>query len=109
MQDTARHIKTVKRLLERHANTDEPYKKIFKTLELPKIAAAPIIKIPVPKKKDDAIDTAKYFLKMIFKKTYKLAQPKLITILPKIAHISEPTLTAKDAPTKRPARTVPNK
>ena len=37
--------------------------------ELPIIAAAPIIKIPVPKKNEEAIEIQKCFLKIIFKKT----------------------------------------
>ena len=95
--------------LDKQALTDEPYKKIFKTLEFPKIAAAPTINMPVPKKNEEAIEIAKYFLKIIFKNTYKLAQPTLIMIFPKIAQISEPTFTANDKPTNKPAKTAPNK
>ena len=76
-------------------------------LELPRIAAAPTINIPVPKKNDEAIEIAKYFLNMIFKKTNKLAQPKLIIILPKIAKMREPKFTLNDAPTNAPATIVP--
>ena len=61
--------------------------------ELPNIAPAPIIKIPVPKKKDEAIEIPKYFLKIILRKVYRLAQPKLITIFPKTAIINEPMFT----------------
>ena len=35
---------------------------------LPRMAAAPIIKMPVPKKKEDAMETPKYLLKMMFRK-----------------------------------------
>ena len=55
------------------------------------------------------MEIPKYFLKMILRKTYKLAQPKLIAILPKIAIKSEPKLTENDALTSAPAITVPNK
>ena len=55
-------------LLERHANTDEPYKKILRPTLLPIIAAAPIIKMPVPKKKLDAIEIPKYLLKITLRK-----------------------------------------
>ena len=58
----------VQRLLDKQAKTDEPYKKILSIGEFPTIAATPIIKMPVPKKKDDAIETPKYFLKITFKK-----------------------------------------
>ena len=73
------------------------------------MAAAPIIRMPVPKKNDETIDIQKYFLKIIFKNTYRLAQPKLIIILPSSAHISDPKLTAKDNPTRAPARMVPSR
>ena len=107
--ETIRQITTDKKLLDKQAKTDEPYKKILSKLEFPKIAAAPTIKIPVPKKNDDAIEMAKYFLKIIFKKTYKLAQPRLMIIFPSIAQIKEPKFTAKDNPTSNPAKIVPNK
>ena len=107
--ETTRQITTDKILLERQALTEDPYKKILSTLELPRIAAAPIINIPVPKKNDDTIDIAKYFLKITFKKTYKLAQPRLIIILPRIAQMSDPTFTEKDSPTSKPASIVPTK
>ena len=77
--------------------------------ELPSIAAAPIIKMPVPKKKDDAIEIQKCFLKIMFKKTYKLAQPKLISNFPSKAQIREPKFTEKDSPTSAPASIVPIK
>ena len=48
------------------------------------------------KKKLESIETPKYLLNIIFKKVYKLAQPKLITIFPKIAKIKEPILTLND-------------
>ena len=82
----------------------------FKTLAVPgKIAAAPIIKIPVPKKKEETIETAKYFLKITFKNTYKLAHPRLIIIFPRNAQISDPKLTEKDSPTNKPAKIAPSK
>ena len=95
--------------LDKQAETDEPYKKIFKMAELLSIAPAPIIKIPVPKKNDDAIEIQKYFLKIIFKKTYKLAQPRPMISLPSKAQTSEPKFTEKDSPTRAPARIVPSK
>ena len=64
-----KHIITDKKLLDKQAKTDEPYKKIFKIAEFPSIAAAPIIKIPVPKKNEEAIEIQKCFLKIMFKKT----------------------------------------
>ena len=73
----------------------------------PMIAAAPIIRIPVPKKNDEIIETPKYLLKIMFKNVYKLAHPKLIIILPKTAQISEPTFTSNDVPESIPARTPP--
>ena len=82
---------------------------MFKIQEFPKIAPAPITSIPVPKKNDERIEIQKFFLKMIFKNTYKLAQPKLIISLPSKAQISEPKLTENDKPTKAPARIVPTK
>ena len=54
-----KHIITDRKLLDKQAKTDEPYKKILSIAEFPSIAAAPIIKIPVPKKKDDAIKKKK--------------------------------------------------
>ena len=99
----------VQRLLDKQANTDEPYKKILSIGELPTTAATPIIKIPVPKKNDDTIEIQKYFLNIIFKKTYKLAQPQAIISLPSTAQISDPKFTEKDNPTKAPANIVPTK
>ena len=99
-----------KKLLLKQALTDEPYKKMLRIEDdFPKIAPAPIIKMPVPKKKDEAIETPKYFLKITFKKVYKLAQPRLITTFPSIAQISEPKLTLKERPTKSPANTAPKR
>ena len=82
---------------------------MFKTAELPRTAAAPIIKMPVPKKNDEAIEIQKCFLKMIFKKTYKLAQPKLIIIFPRSAQTSDPKLTEKERPTNKPDKIVPRR
>ena len=82
---------------------------MFKIAEFPTTAAAPIISIPVPKKKDEAIEIQKCFLKIMFKNTYRLAQPKLMMIFPRRAQISDPKLTEKDNPTKSPANIVPNK
>ena len=59
-------------LLARQAFTLEPYRNAFKNQvgrDSPStIAATPIIRIPVPKKKDYAIDKPKYLLKITFKK-----------------------------------------
>jgi len=79
-----KHVIRVTKLLVKQALTDEPYKKKFKIGELPTTAATPIIKIPVPKKKLDAIDTPKYLLKITFKNVYKLDHPNDITILERI-------------------------
>lgn len=105
--ETNRHTSTVTKSLLRQANTELPYRKMFSTEEFPKIAAAPMMKIPVPKKNEDAMETAKYLLKMIFRKVYRLAQPRLISILPRTAHKSEPTFTAKEIPVSRPAAAAP--
>ena len=48
-------------------------------------------------------------LNMTFRKTYKLAQPKLIIIFPSNAQIKEPKLTENDKPTNNPAKIVPIK
>ena len=73
------------------------------------IDPTPITKIPVPKKKDEAIEMPKYLRNITFKKVYKLAQPKLIINLPSKAEISEPKLTENDNPTNAPASIVPTK
>ena len=82
---------------------------MFNIAELPRIAAAPIIKIPVPKKNEEMIEIQKCFLKMMFRKTYKLAQPKLIASFPSKAQTREPKLTEKGSPTKSPASIVPSR
>ena len=71
------------------------------------MAPMPMIRMPVPKKKDDAMETPKYLRKMTFRKVYRLAQPRLIIIFERIARIREPILTSKEAPTSRPATTLP--
>ena len=112
MYQVTEHVKQTisdKKLLDKHAKTEDPYKKMFKMAELPRMAAAPIINIPVPKKNDETIEIQKCFLKIIFKKTYRLAQPKLIKIFPSKAHNNEPKLTTKDKPTKAPAKIVPTR
>ena len=57
---------------ERQAFTEEPYRNIFRkndgSARFSTTAAAPIIRIPVPKKNEEASDIPKYLLKMIFKK-----------------------------------------
>ena len=94
------HVTNVHILLLKHAFTLDPYKNKFNIDEsndkLSIIAPAPIINIPVQKKKLENIEIPKYLLKTIFKNVYKLAQPKLITILPKTAIIKEPILTLKE-------------
>ena len=45
----------------------------------------------------------------MFKKTYKLAQPKLMMSFPSKAQTSEPKFTENDKPTNNPAKIVPNK
>ena len=83
------HTSNVTIVLDKHAYTLAPYKKMFNIELFPKIAAAPIIKIPVPKKKLDAIEIPKYLLNITFKNVYKLAQPKLIIIFDNIHIIYE--------------------
>ena len=104
-----KHIRIDKKLLDKQAKTDEPYKKMLSIAELPRIAAAPIIKIPVPKKNDERIEIQKFFLKIMFKKTYKLAQPKLIITLPSNAQIREPKFTENESPENKPAKIEPIK
>ena len=82
---------------------------MFSITEFPKIAAAPIIKMPVPKKNEETIEIQKCFLKIMFRNTYKLAQPKLIMIFPSNAQSREPKFTEKDNPTNNPAKIVPNR
>jgi len=90
------HVNKVPMLLVKQAFTLEPYKNIFNNDEsiakLSIIEAAPIIKIPVPKKKLEAIEIPKYLLKIIFNNVYKLAHPRLIIIFPNIAIIKDPAL-----------------
>ena len=71
------------------------------------IDPTPITKIPVPKKKDEAIEMPKYLRNITFKKVYKLAQPKLINILPKTAQTRLYTFTEKDVCVKSPATIEP--
>ena len=63
-----RHKSRVTILLERQAYTEEPYRKILSTELFPIIAAAPMIRIPVPKKKEEAIEIPKNFLKITLRK-----------------------------------------
>ena len=85
-------------LLTRQAFTDEPYRNMFsKNVGMDSfstMAATPIISIPVPKKKLEAMEIPKYLLKIMLRKVYRLAQPRLITILPRMAIIREDTLTS---------------
>lgn len=94
---------------DKQANTLEPYKKMFKKAEFENIAPAPMINIPVPKKKQLAIEIPKNLLKIIFKKVYKLAQPRLIIIFDNIAKINEGILTSNDACKNIPEAIVPIK
>ena len=59
-------------LLTRQALTDDPYRKIFRkdagSDRFSTIAATPMMRIPVPKKKLDAMEIPKYLLKIIFRK-----------------------------------------
>ena len=104
-----RHVKRVSILLERQALTEDPYRKIFKIAEFPSMAAPPIIKIPVPKKKQDAIDIPKYFLKITLRKVNRLAHPKLITIFPNTATSKEPIFTLVSYPAIKPPMVPPTK
>ena len=85
-------------LLDRQAFTDEPYRKMLRKEEgrerLSTIAAAPMIRIPVPKKKEEAIEIPKYLLKITLRKVKRLAQPSERIILPNIATSREPIFTA---------------
>ena len=105
--EQARHMNSVTILLERQAYTDEPYRKILRAGVLPRTAAAPMIRIPVPKKKEDTTEIPKYLLKITFRKAYRLAQPRLMIIFPRMAQIREPALTSKDALVKMPAAMPP--
>ena len=67
------------------------------------IPAAPIIGIPVPRTKHNAIDIPNFERKITLMKVYKLAQPKLIINLPSIAQISEPALIENGNPVAAPA------
>ena len=75
--------------------------------ELPTTAATPMIMIPVPKKKDDAIEIPKNLRNIMFKNVYRLAHPRLIIIFPTIAQIKEPILHEKEVPLRIPANTAP--
>ena len=110
-QATEQMIHTIKVITfaDRHAYTDEPYKNTFSNDEFPKIAATPIIRIPVPKKKLDAMEMPKYLLKMIFRKVYRLAHPKLIIILLRIANTKETAFTSIERIVKNPAATEPKR
>lgn len=107
--DTTRQISTVSILLDKLANTEDPYKNILRTGEFPTIDATPKTNIPVPRKNEEAIDIANFLRKIMLRKTYKLAQPRLIISFPRIAHIREPTPTANEVPTNSPAKIVANK
>ena len=67
-REHTRQTTSVKGVADRQAYTEEPYRKILRIEELPIIAAAPIIKIPVPKKKLDAMEMPKYLLKIMLRK-----------------------------------------
>ena len=49
--------------------------------ESPTIAATPIIKIPVPKKNDDAIDIPKYFLNRVLKQWIYLRLDLILIVI----------------------------
>lgn len=51
-----KQIRIASPLLDKHANTEEPYKKTFSIGVFPTTAAAPITGIPVPKMKHRAIE-----------------------------------------------------
>ena len=92
---------------DRQAFTDEPYKKIFKIDEFPTTDAAPMTGMPVPRTKHKAIEIPNFLLKITLIKVYKLAQPKLIIILPKMAKIRELALIVNERPVRAPARVPP--
>lgn len=92
---------------DKQAFTDEPYKKIFKIDEFPTSEAAPMTGIPVPRIKHKAIEIPNFLLKIMLIKVYKLAHPKLIIILPKMAKISETASMVNGRPIKAPASTPP--
>ena len=58
--------------LDKLAFTDAPYRKILRKLagsfKVSTMAAAPMIRMPVPKKKDEATEMPKYLLNITFKK-----------------------------------------
>ena len=57
--ETATHTSMVTMLLERQAYTEEPYRNTFRSELLPMMAAAPMMGIPVPMKKEAATETPK--------------------------------------------------
>ena len=58
--DTTMQVHSVMMLLLRQALTEEPYRKMFSAELLPRIAAAPMMGMPVPMKKLDAMEMPKY-------------------------------------------------
>ena len=74
--DTTMLVTKVITSLVRQAFTDAPYKNTFRNFAgidiFSKIAAAAIIKIPVPKMKLDAIGSPKFFLKIMLIKGINL-------------------------------------
>jgi len=65
-------MSSVPMLLTRQALTDEPYRKMLRKAvgidRFSTMAATPMIRIPVPKKKLEAIEMPKYLLKIMLRK-----------------------------------------
>ena len=67
---TTRHTTSVSGVALRQAYTEDPYRKPFRTLprEFPRIIPIAMMGRPVPKKKEEAMEIPKYFLKITFRK-----------------------------------------
>ena len=55
------------------------------------------------------MEMPKYFRKMMLRNVYRLAQPRLMMILPSSAHTSAPAFTSKEMPVSKPAATAPSR
>ena len=53
------------------------------------------MRIPVPKKKDDATEMPKYLLKIMLRKVKRLAQPSDIMILPRFMNYTKNKTTVR--------------
>ena len=67
-----------------------------------------MMRIPVPKKNEDAIEMPNCLRNTTFRKVYRLAQPRLMIILLRIAMISDAAFADNSGPVKGPAVTAPS-